>query len=124
MKNAAFGELIGLRGHAILHKPVGVEIDPTAGVFRQRRLQRQNTAKAVGALLQIGVTKNKIILHEAAECLLAQEWMRDKGAGQNIAFNGNRRAVVHGGTVGARQPIKADRWFIPTVHLHTFHVIQ
>ena len=90
MKDAAFGELVGLRGHAILHKPVGIEIHAPAGVFRQRRLQRQNAAKAVGALFQISIAKHQIILHKAAESLLAQEWMRDKGAGQNIAFNGNR----------------------------------
>lgn len=35
VEDAAFGELIGLRGHAVLHKPVGIEIDPAAGVFRQ-----------------------------------------------------------------------------------------
>lgn len=55
MKNAAFYELVRLRGHAVLHKPVGIQIHTAPGVFRQRRLQRQNTAQPVGALLQIGV---------------------------------------------------------------------
>jgi len=36
-----------------------------------------NTAEAVSAFLQIGVTKLQIVLYEAAECLLAQQRMRD-----------------------------------------------
>jgi len=31
---------------------------------------------------------------------------------------------MHGGAVGARQPVKTDRRFIPAVHLHAFHIIQ
>jgi hypothetical protein len=44
VKYAAFGKLIGLCSHAVLHKSVGIEIDSAAGVFRQRWLQRQNAA--------------------------------------------------------------------------------
>ncbi|AHW02254.1 hypothetical protein SEEN554_22610 [Salmonella enterica subsp. enterica serovar Newport str. CVM 21554] len=50
--------------------------------------------------------------------------MRDKGAGQNVAFYRNGRAVMHCGTVGSRQPVKADRRLIPAVHLHAFHIVQ
>ncbi len=77
VKNAATDEHIRLCGHAVLHEPVGIQIYSPAGVFCQRRLQRMNTAEAVSAFLQIGVTKLQIVLYEAAECLLAQQRMRD-----------------------------------------------
>ena len=35
VKDAAFSELIRLRGHALLNKPVGIQIYAPAGVFRQ-----------------------------------------------------------------------------------------
>ena len=44
VKYAAFGKLIGLCSHAVLHKSEGIEIDSAAGLFRQRWLQRQNAA--------------------------------------------------------------------------------
>lgn len=59
VKNAASGELIRLRSHTVLHKPVGIQIDAPAGVFRQRRLKRQNAAEAVGALLQMTARSKK-----------------------------------------------------------------
>lgn len=64
-----------------------------AGVFCQRWVQRQNAAKPVRPLLKVGVTKHQIILHEAAECLLAQQRVRDKRAGQDVALNGDRRTI-------------------------------
>ncbi|MNI62682.1 hypothetical protein D3C73_1180120 [compost metagenome] len=90
MEDAAFGELIGLCCHAVLHKPVSVEVDPAAGVFRQRWLQRQNAAQPVCAFLKVGVTKHQIVLNESAESLLTQQWVRDKRAGQDVALHGNR----------------------------------
>lgn len=36
MKNVAFGGLIGLCVHAVLHKPLGVEIDPGAPAAQSR----------------------------------------------------------------------------------------
>ncbi len=124
VKDAAFSELIRLGGHSVLHKPVGIQIPTPSGVFRQRRLQRQNAAEAVGALLQTGVTEYQVVLHKPAECLLAQQRVRDKGAGQNVTFDCNRGAMMHGGAVGARQSVKTHRWLIPAIHLHAFYIIQ
>lgn len=67
VKDTAPGKLIRLGGHAVLHKPVGIQIHAAPGVFRQRWLQRKNTAEPVGALLQIGITEYKIVLYEPAE---------------------------------------------------------
>lgn len=102
MKDTASGELIRLRAHAVLHKSVGIQIHAAAGVFRQRRLQRQNAAEPVRSLFQIGVAKHQVILYKAAECLLAEYRMRVKVSGQNVAFDGNRRAVMHGGAIIVR----------------------
>lgn len=49
-----------------------IQIHAATGVFRQRWLQRKNTAESVGALFQIGVTEYQIVLHKPAERLLAK----------------------------------------------------
>lgn len=87
---AALSELIRLRGHAVLHKPVSIEVDPAACVFRQRWLQLQNVHQSVRPFLQVGVTRHLIVLNKAAECLLAQQRTREKGAGENVMFHRNR----------------------------------
>jgi hypothetical protein len=73
VKNAPFSELIRLSGHAVLHKPVGIQIHTAPGVFRQRWLQRQNTAEPVGAFLQTGINEHRIVQHKAVECLLGEQ---------------------------------------------------
>lgn len=68
MKDAAFGKLIRLRVHDVLHKPEHITCHAAPGVFRQRWLQRQIIAEAGVALLQMGVIE---YLDKPAERLLA-----------------------------------------------------
>lgn len=90
MKDVALRKFIGLRGQAILHKPVGVEVHAAPCVLRQCWLQRENAAEPVGALFQIGVAEHQIVLDETGKSLLAEQAVRDVGTAENITLNGNR----------------------------------
>ena len=69
----------------MLYKPVRTQNHAVVGVFRQRGFLQQNPAETAAEL-----TEYKIVLHELAESLLAEQRKRDKGAGQNVALHGNR----------------------------------
>lgn len=50
--------------------------------------------------------------------------MRDKCAGQNVAFNDNQGAVMHDRTIDACQYVKTYRRPIPAVRLHVLDIFQ
>lgn len=90
MENASRREFVGLRGESVLHKPVSVQVNAAAGIFRQGWLQRENAAEPVGAFLKVGIAEYQIVLNETGKSLLAEQAVRDIGAAENVALNGNR----------------------------------
>lgn len=76
MENASRSKFVGLRGESILHKPVGVQVNAAAGIFRQGWLQRENAAEPVGAFLKVGVAEYQIVLNKTGKGLLTEvlEW--------------------------------------------------
>ncbi|MNX80088.1 hypothetical protein D3C86_1117380 [compost metagenome] len=122
MANAVFAKLVLVT--PATHLEVTPLLDASTHKLGHRRQQPQRLTQHVVALLKVGIATPDEVQGHLLEGLATQQFVRDEGSSQGIAFEVEPRLQIHTGSGRFGQAIQRQRRLVPTPVRPALQVVE